>query len=129
MPNITDITVKKNDGTTDVTYTALNPAGGDGIPAVFRSQTVGLSPAARPEVRIASKQVKGNREVRVTAHYPRVQTVSGVETILPGFRFAGTFHLENGQPESDTNEAASQFANVVASTLVKACAKTGFPPI
>lgn len=129
MPNIANVTVKKADGTTDIVYTALNPAGGDGIPAIFRAQTVGLSPAARPEVRVSGKSVKTGREIRVTAHYPNVKTVSGVETITPGFKFSGTFHLENSQSQVDSDEGASQFANFVASTLVKACASSGFPPV
>lgn len=129
MPAIANVTVKKADGTTDVTYTALNPAGGDGIPAIFRSETVGTSPGARPEVRVSAKGVKTGREVRITAHYPNVKTVNGAEVITPGFKFSGTFHLENAQIQSDINEGAAQFANFAASALIKACANTGFPPV
>jgi len=32
MPSMADITVKKNDGTTDVTYTAISAASGDKSP-------------------------------------------------------------------------------------------------
>lgn len=129
MPNIANVTVKKADGTTDIVYTALNPAGGDGIPAIFRANTIGTSPAARPEVRVSAKGVKTGREVRVTAHYPNVKTVSGAEVIKPGFRFSGTFHLENDQIQTDTDEGAAQFGNFVASALLKACASSGFPPV
>lgn len=129
MPAITDITVKKADGTTDITYTALNPAGGDGIPAIFRSQTIGLSPAARPEVRVSAKATKTGREVRVTGQYPKVTTVGGVETIGRGLRVSMSVVQENSQEQSQTDEGATQLLNVCASSLIKACAKTGFPPV
>lgn len=129
MPNISNITVKKADGTTDVVYTALNPAGGDGIPAIFRSQTVGTSPSARPELRISGKSVKSGREIRITAQFPNVKTVGGVETVLKGSSLSATFHLENAQSQIDIDEAAAQFGNLMASVLVKSCFNTGFPPV
>lgn len=129
MPQITDITVKKADGSTDITYTALNPAGGDGIPAIFRSQTVGASPAARPEIRVSAKATKTGRQIRLTGQYPTVVTSGGVDTITRGTRIGLTIDLENAQGQAQIDEAVVQMLNVCASTLVKECGKTGFPPV
>lgn len=130
MPNIADITVKQADGTTDITYTALNPAGGDGIPAIFRSQSVGTVPGLKPEIRISAKGKTGSRVMRLTARYPNVKTIDGVPTLVsPGSRFSSEFQLDEKQDQADIDEAAEQFANVQASALVKSCAKTGFPPV
>lgn len=130
MPSIADITVKKADGTTDITFSALNPAGGDGIPAIFRSQTVGTVPGHKPEIRISTKGKTGARVMRLTARYPNVKTIDGVETLVsPGSRFSSEFQLDEKQDQADIDEAAEQFSNVQASVLVKSCAKTGFPPV
>lgn len=130
MPNIADITVKKADGTTDITFSALNPAGGDGIPAIFRSQTVGTVPGHKPEIRISTKGKTGARVMRLTARFPNVKTIDGVPTLVsPGSRFSSEFQLDEKQDQVDIDEAAEQFFNVQASELVKSCAKTGFPPV
>lgn len=42
MPQMANITVKKADGTTDVVYTALTPAGGDNSPARWSANALAL---------------------------------------------------------------------------------------
>lgn len=129
MPNMSDVTVKKADGTTNITYTGLNPAGGDGIPAIFRSQTVGTTPGFKPEVRVLARAKKGERVVRLTARYPNVKTIGGVETLASqGSKMTLEFQLDESQNQSDIDEASAQFLNFANSTLFKDCTKTGFPP-
>lgn len=129
MPNISNLTVKKADGTTDVTYTALNPAGGDGIPAIFRSQTVGTAPAANPEVRVSSRSSKTGRVLRITAQYPKVQTISGVETVTTGAALTVEMQISSNQSATDSTEAAAQFVNILKTPLIQSCLNTGFPPV
>lgn len=129
MPNITNLTVKKADGTTDVTYTALNPAGGDGIPAIFRSQGVGSAPAANPEFRVSSRANKAGRVLRITAHYPKVTTVSGAEQVNSGAVFTVEMQVSSSQAASDSAEAAAQFVNLCKTPLLQACLNSGFPPV
>lgn len=129
MPSLSDVTVKKADGTTDITFSGLNPAGGDGIPAIFRSQTVGTVPGFKPEVRVLAKAKKDERVVRLTARYPNVKTIEGVPTLAsPGSKMTLEFQLDESQDQSDIDEASAQFLNFANSTLFKDCVKTGFPP-
>lgn len=129
MPNITNLTVKKADGATDVTYTALNPAGGDGIPAIFRSQGVGVAPAANPEFRVSSRSSKTGRVLRITAQYPKVQTISGAEMVSSGAALSVEFQVRSDQAASDSAEAAAQFVNLLRTPLIQSCLSAGFPPV
>ena len=129
MPNITNLTVKKADGTTDVTYTALNPAGGDGYPAIFRCMAVGAVPSANPEFRVSSRPNKAGRVLRVTAQYPNVSIVSGASVVTAGAAFSMEFRVKDNQVQTDTTEAAAQFVNLLKTPLLQECLKTGFPPV
>lgn len=129
MPNITNLTVKKADGTTDVTYTALNPAGGDGNPAIFRCQEVGTVPSANPEFRVSSRSNKTGRVLRITAQYPNVSIVSGASVVTAGAAFSMEFQVKGNQTQTDTNEAAAQFVNLLKTSLLQECLKTGFAPV
>jgi hypothetical protein len=131
MPNMANITVKKNDGTTDVVYTALAPSAGDKTPAYWRNSTVGVAENQKPEVRMVSKP-NGDlsaRTVTTSFTYPSVVTGSDGK-ISVAYRMNGTlsFSVPQGMPTADVNEAASQFLNVCASQLVKDCYKAGFSP-
>lgn len=129
MPSLSDVTVKKADGTTDITFSGLNPAGGDGIPAIFRSQTVGTVPGFKPEVRVLAKAKKDERVVRLTARYPNVKTIDGVPTLASqGSKMTLEFQLDESQNQSDIDEASAQFLNFANSTLFIECVRTGFPP-
>lgn len=48
MPTLSNITVKKNDGTTDVIYTGVAPSAGDKSPAVLRNNSLGSAAAFHP---------------------------------------------------------------------------------
>lgn len=131
MPNIANITIKKNDGTTDITYTAVVPSAGDKSPAVWRSQTVGSAAAHQPEVRMTSRAngLNSARRVEVTATYPSTVTgsdgkISVADRVV--FQVSGVIPL--GMPTVDVNEAVSQLLNVFAVTLFKDSFKTGFAP-
>lgn len=129
MPNMSNITVKKADDTSDQVYTGVNPAGGDGIPAIFRAQDIGDSPVSRPEIRVSSRSSKIGRVVRVTAHYPSVTTVAGVTTVVPGCKMSCDFQLNEAQPTSQALEAATQFPRFLADALIRECFSTGFSPV
>jgi hypothetical protein len=59
MPSQANIVVKKNDGTTDITYTAVQPSSGDGVQAIWKSQTVGTAPVHQPELRCSTRSQSG----------------------------------------------------------------------
>lgn len=129
MPNMANITVKKSDGTTDTVYTALQPSSGDGVAAVWR-QTDYAYPSCQAELRIAAKAAKGKmgRSVRGTFVYPqpKVDPMTGIMTVHTTAFGDFTFVLDRQMSQVEINEAAAQFANLIASALVKSCMQAGF---
>lgn len=129
MPNLANITVKKNDGTTDIVYTGLQPSAGDGSPAIWR-QTAQPYPSCQPELRLIAKPAKGKmgRSVRGTFVYPQamVNSTTGVTSVLTTAFGDFNFILDKNMSQVEINEAATQFANLIASALIKSCLATGF---
>lgn len=130
MPGLANITVKKNDGTTDIVYSGVSPASGDGTPAVWRSETIGSAMAHRPELRLTSREAsKGSRRaMRATFQYPQIATDSttGLTTVVDRAAADVNWIMPKSMTSADINEFASQFANLLASTLLKDCVKAGF---
>lgn len=130
MPAIANITIKKNDGTTDIVYTGVSPSSGDGVPAVWKAQTVGTAPSHQPEFRLSAREgSKGaQRFLRTTLQYPQIatNTTTGVTSVVDRATFAGDWHVPKNMSQADINEFASQVANLLASTLIKDCVKAGY---
>lgn len=132
MPSIANITVKKNDGTTDITYTAVVPSAGDKSPAIWRSQTVGTAASHQPEFRMTSRAngTGSGRRVDMHAQYPTLVTspADGRVSVADRLVFDVSVLVPLGMLTADVNEAVSQFHNILAQTLVKDSVKTGFAP-
>jgi hypothetical protein len=131
MPSQANITVKKADTTTDITYTAMQPSSGDGVQAVWKSTTVGSAAAHQPELRCSAKQVSGGkREVTLTFVYPSIATNTTTSTTSVVYREMGrmVMTLEPQAPSTDAAEATAQFANLLASTHVKAILLSMYGP-
>jgi hypothetical protein len=131
MPALANIIVKKNDGATDVTFTATQPGTGES-PAIYYAPALGATPATRPEFRISSKMVGGGKFKKVTGTvmYPEsaVNTTTGLTSIVNRvmFKFEGTMPAET--PQSIIDEGVSQAVNLAASTQFKSSCKEGFAP-
>lgn len=132
MPNMANITVKKNDGTTDITYTAMIPSAGDKSPAIWRSTTVGSAPSHNPEMRMTSRNngTGTARRVEVVSQYPTLVTspADGKVSVADKVVLDLSVVIPQGMPTTDINEAVSQFCNLIAATLVKDSFKAGFSP-
>lgn len=130
MPTMANITIKKNDGTTDVVYTAVTPSSGDATAAVWKSQTVGNAPSHQPEFRLASREAaKGaKRALRCTYQYPQIATNSttGLTSVIDKASASTDWVFPKGMSQTDINEFVSQYANMLVSTLVKDCVKAGY---
>lgn len=130
MPAIANITVKKNDGTTDIIYTGVSPSSGDGVPAVWKSQTVGSAQAHQPELRLLSRDGgKGSkRAMRATYVYPQIATNSttGITSVIDKAAADINWSVPKSMAQADVNEFASQLANLIVSALVKQCVKDGY---
>lgn len=133
MPNMANITVKKADGTTDITFTAMNPAGPDGTRALWRCNSVGANPNQRPYFEYLGKASKDGtrRETQSNFVYPIVvvNPVTGISSIAGYYTEKIERKLTLSAPDADAAEAVAQAANLNASTLIKSCSATGFGPV
>lgn len=131
MANQANITVKKNDNTTDILYTAVQPSSGDGVQAVWKALTVGTAPAHQPELRVSARpQSQGRREIRYTYVYPEISTNSttGITSVIE--RVIGSCSIVTSTNSSSTiiNEGTAQFLNLIASAHAKVIAQSGYGP-
>lgn len=132
MPTMANITVKKNDGTTDQVWTAAAPSAGNGAPAIWRNESVGSTQGLNPEARLTVRDGADgqSRRGRATISWPQLVTDSttGVTSIGKVNKVTVDWDLKHGMPTVDANEFASQAANLLASTLFKDSIKARFAP-
>lgn len=129
MPSMANVTVKKNDGVTDVLYTAKVPSAGDKSPAVWKNDTVGTVLAARPIFTLVSMDngTKKARRLRTTFFWPktRIDTAGNV-TVQGGASSESSHLIPQDMTMTEIDEYVSQYSNLLASTLVRDCLKTGY---
>lgn len=132
MPAMANIIVKKNDGTTDITYTAVVPSSGDTVQAVWKSQTLGVSPSHQPEFKLSSREASGGakRALHAVYTYPQIatDTTTSLTSVVNRLSVSADWTMPKDMTQADINEAVSQFANLLASTLIKDSAKAGYSP-
>lgn len=129
MSIIANLTVKKNDGTTDIVWTALNGQGGSAYPASWASQTVGTALAHQPTFTMLAKD-SGDGETRRTnlqTVYPNLVTDSVPNTSV---QRKGQVDISFAMPKNMTatqwNECVSQTINLL--TALKADLRAGTVP-
>lgn len=133
MSSMADIVVKKNDTTTDITWTALTASAGDGVAAQWRSESVATQVNAKPQLNMVTKfnGPKTARRVEITLRYPQSATdtttslVSVVNNVIGNFSMV----LPAGTPDTVINEAVSQFTNLLKSSLILGSIKAGYAPV
>lgn len=122
MASVTSITVKKNDGTTDVVYTALEGRSGDN-PARWKAPALGATPVTQPELRLHSRNVPGTDKMKVIATfmfpYHVVNSTTGVTSVVSKELFRLEYTGDNQIPQATRDEAVSQGMNLLASAHVK----------
>lgn len=132
MPSMADIVIKKDDGTTNVTFVALNPSSGDSVPAYWRQEAMGTQAnlKATCALRAAWNGPRDARRVQMDVSYPHVSTdtTTGLTSVVARIPFQITATVPASVPDTVVAEAVSQSANLLASTLAKACFKAGFAP-
>ncbi len=127
-----NLTVKKADGTTDVTFTVVAGASGDKSPAVYRSNSVGSAAGHHPELRVqsSSNSARTSRKVTCQFSFPTLitSTDSGETTVKN--RVNGQFEmiLPVEAPDTNIGEAVSQFINLLDHADIVAAIKTGYAP-
>lgn len=131
MPTMANITIKKADGTTDVEWTALASSSGDNSPAVWRNNTVGTTVAERPTLSVSAR-ANGTgtaRRVNGVFHWPvSVVATDGSVTIKGDSPGSFTFLAPQNLTQTDINERAYQFGNLIAAAIIKESMAEGLAP-
>jgi hypothetical protein len=132
MANMADITVKKADGTTNITFTALTPSSGDKVAATWRSETAGLAAALRPTYEMQSQWngPRTARRVQINGQYPFTvtDTTTSTTTVKARVPFNATWTVPTEVPDTVVAEAVAQLSNLMVSTLVQTSIKLGYSP-
>lgn len=125
MPAMTAITIKKYDNVTNIDYDILSKSAGDGTWAVWRQDTGNTAPyAARPtfSTRVTESQ-RGIRRVDVIFEYPYFYTdTTTSQVVVPGSKVTfknGVLTVPQGIPVNVVQEAGTQFANLMGSSLMR----------
>jgi len=130
MPTMASITVKANDGTTDVVYAALAGSSGETIPAKWRNDAAGGIAAFRKQAKVTAKAGAGSKRVVETLFVvPIVRTdTNGNTTQVSAHTVRVISTLDFSDSQSVIDEAVSQGVNFAASALVKNANKEGYAP-
>lgn len=130
MTIIANLTVKKNDGTTDIVWSALNGQGGPNFPALFASQTVGSALAHQPTMSIVAKD-SGDQLTRRTNFqviYPNLVTDTASNTTVDRKgQVDVSFAMPKNMTAAQWNECVSQSINLM--TALKVDLKAGTAPV
>lgn len=131
MPTMADITVKKADGTTNVTYSATTPAAGDKSPALWINNAVGTVLAARPRFTLvsASNGTRRARRLRTTFVWPKARTdTAGNVTVAGGASGESSYLVPQDMTLTEIDEFVAQYSGLLHSALVQASVKSGYAP-
>lgn len=131
MPNMADISVKKADETTSITYSQVVASAGDRSPAVWKSTSVGTAPAHNPSLSCVSRwnEKKTARRVELSFAYPQTATAAdGAVTVVNILPIDCSVVVPQGMPQATIDEAVAQAMNLFASTLIKSVGKSGYSP-
>lgn len=126
-----NLTVKKADGTTDVTYTMIAASPGDNSPALYRSITSGQA-ANRQDSFEVSGRWNNSKDVRrldqkLTKSYNVIGTDAvqrQVSKVIVSISVAAPTNV----PQSEIDEAVAQSANLYKHADIQSASKSGYAP-
>lgn len=127
MPSLANITIKKNDGTTDIIWSGIAASSGDQVPAVWRSDTAASQNNARPTAIMVAKSNgdKSARRVTIETRFPQsyTETTTGLVKVANVLPCSFNIVVPLSMPQAQIDEAVTQTVNLLASTLFKDCLK------
>jgi hypothetical protein len=133
MSAMANITVKKDDTTTNVTYTAVVASSGEKSPAVWRDNGFGGTAGQRPELRISSQSnaEKTGRKVVGSFTYPALytETNTSLTKVLTRANFQFTAFIPGDLPDAAAAEFGAQIGNLLADALIEDTLTTGYAPV
>lgn len=126
MATIGNLTVKKNDGTTDIVYTGKTGSAGDGSPAVWVADTSATIRGNRTKLTMVTSNngPRTARKVRLAINMAALATVNGVETRVATVPGEFNMTLPENADEAVLNECVSQFINLLIA--LKSDIKAGY---
>lgn len=129
MATIANIVVKATNGTTDVTFTALQGATGT-EPAIWQNTASNAGYSLRSILKMKTRDngTKTARRVEIDGLFPVVRVENGVEVLKGSVPLSFTVPLPNWATDSEVNEAVDQFINLLASTHIRGSVKGRFAP-
>lgn len=132
MTAAASMTVKKNDGTTDVTYNLLAASGGDKSPAVYRNTAAVGTGGQQPQITIQSRDNgdKTARRVDINFVFPSVytDTASSLTQIRSKVVATLSVAIPLNVTSTDAVEAGAQFAHLLNTAQVIAVLQNGYAP-
>lgn len=130
MANIADLVIKKADGTTNITFTAVAGSAGDKLPAAWRSETAATYRSNRPVFTMVTQDngQKTARRANLKVVFPVVRTVSGVETVSDKVLLDASVLVPNALTDAEISEAVSQALNLLGAAAVVSAIKAGISP-
>lgn len=125
----TDVTVKKTDGTTDVTFTAIQGAAAD-EPAIWQNTASSLIYSNRDilSFRARNNGTKTARRIEIDARFVVRRTEGSLEVNKGTIPLSFTVPVPNWVTDAEANEAIDQFINLLASTHVRSHIKGRYAP-
>lgn len=129
MATLADITVKKADGITDITYTAVQHAAGDQSPARWEQQTPSVL-SLRPQLAVQSSRPPGSgnlRRVTVNGVYPIADPITLQEVARVTLQDL-KLTTPRGASAEAVKEGVYQLLNLCAAALVKQICEEGYAP-
>lgn len=129
MPSMANITVK-NAANADVAYVAKSPSAGDRVPAQWTLDAASSIPGHRPKLAVETR-TNGNKNARILSSsftYPVVETVGGVAMVVAIVPAQLSITLPTNVDSAKVADAFVQLGNLLASTLIRSVAETGYAP-
>lgn len=127
MANIANLSVKKTDGTTNVTFSAVAGAASDGVAATWVNTTSSSIRQNRASLSMKAKLngTKTARRVDIQAVFPIVRIVSGAEVVVGRIPVDYSLPVPEWATDSEIAEAVDQSINLLSEATVRAQIKSG----
>jgi hypothetical protein len=135
MPSMADITVKKYDEVTNITYTQVSPSAGDSVAAQWRLDAgyaagvpIGLRRTFGAMTKWNGAKSARHFDTQFVSPFLYQDTTTGLYGAKD--RMLGSSHivLPTALSTTEIQEAVSQYLNLLASALMKSVGHTGYAP-
>lgn len=131
MTQITDLTVLKSDGSTNVVYNVLTPSAGDKMPARWAATAMSSIPAHRATFWSSSRDngQRTGRRHNFSMTYPVVVEENSVPVLKGTVPIECSVFISSELDSAQTKEAFYQFGNLMVTSLIRSQMEQGYAPV